>query len=108
MNPRELANEFYGMAHDSAMNIMDIFAQEDCHYLMDHSYQEKGICIHFMFRGECDYSLIVPWDYANDDNKIRNYYVRFTSLHAREADTITDVARIADTFIEQELQNLKG
>ncbi len=107
MNPTELANEFYGMAHDAAMNVMDNLRQEGCGYRMDYAYHNKGICVHFMFRGEVEYTLIVPWNYVQDDNKIRDYYNRFKVL-AESARCIPDVEQVADSFIEQELEKLKG
>jgi hypothetical protein len=108
MNSKELATEFYGMAHDAAMNTMDIIQQEStCRMGMEHSYQKTGIRIDFMFRNEVDYSLLVPWEYVQDDDKLRDYYKRFLVL-SKEARTIPDVDRIAEVFSDQELNNLQG
>lgn len=106
MNPKQIATEFYGMAYNAAMNIMDIFTQEDCKYIMDHYHDKNGITIHFMFRNECDYSLLVPWEYVKDDNKIRDYYIRFKN-YSHKAITVCDVDRMADDFAQLELNNLK-
>jgi len=92
MTPKQLADEFYGMAHDAAMNVMDIIQQEStCRIDMEHSYNEKGIHIDFMFRGEIDYSLIVPWEYLDDDWKIRTYYLRF-KVSCINCKSITEIA----------------
>lgn len=106
MNPKQLATDFYGMAEAAAMNIMDIFAQEDCKYVMDHSHNRHGISIHFMFRGELDFSLLVPWEYVKDDILIRDYYIRFKN-YSKEAITICDVDRMADAFSQLELDMIK-
>jgi hypothetical protein len=104
MNIKELSVKFFGKAHDASMNIMDIIAQENNWYLdMDSSYNKKGISIDFIFRGETDYSLIFPWEYLEDDNKIRDYYLRFKSK-CTLCKSITDIERIANTFIDEELQ----
>lgn len=107
MKPKQLASEFYGMAHDATMNIMDIFVEEDCKYGMDHTLNKHGINIHFMFRNECDYSLLVPWAYVNDDKLIRDYYIRFKN-YTKDSDSICDTDRMANAFSQLELDKLKG
>lgn len=100
------AQQLHQAINQAARNIVSILQQEGCGYRMYASpILDKGIMVEFLFRGETDYSLIFPWEYTQDDNKIRDYYRRFQE-YSKDSDIIPDVARFADSFYEEEAEKL--
>ena len=64
-----------------------------------------GISVNFMFRGECDYSLMIPLEYCDSGEAIKDYYNRFKKI-VEDEPSLSTYDQEADKFFENEIQSL--
>lgn len=100
-----LAKQFYERTEKAINTITAIFRQEGCGYRTWGHPVETGIKIEFLFRSETDYSLIIPYAYIEDQEKIRAYYKRFQLL-LEPISCISEIQLLSDNFSEQELSKI--
>jgi hypothetical protein len=100
-----LAKTFYERTDEAINTITATFRQEGCGYRTWGHPVETGIKIEFLFRSETDYSLIVPYEYCEDQEKIRDYYKRFQLL-LEPISCISDIQPLADAFFYNELSKI--
>jgi hypothetical protein len=108
LNIKELATQLDNAINDVSCNIMNIFRRIGCGYYMDCTpILDKGIRVDFLFRNETDYSLVIPWEYTQDDNKIIDYYNRFQEYIHDEV-SLMNIPYMAEKFAENEFKQLRG
>jgi hypothetical protein len=106
MNIKEQAAQLNKAIEEAESDICDIIRQEGCGYKpWAHCILSKGIVIDFPFRGETDYTLIIPWDYVQDPDKIREYYKRFL-IAIRPIHYIGGIQERSDEFYYNEMSKL--
>ena len=100
-----LAKQFYARTDEAGSAIINHISQLTSGYRLSSRPLEKGLEIEFIFRGETDYTLMFPYTYIEDQEKIRNYYKQFLYL-IKDVGCISDIQLISDNFSEQELSKI--
>lgn len=66
----------------------------------------KGVQCISVFRGEYDYSFIIPWEYCEDEEKIKDFYIRLEEF-TKDAGTIPEKDELCSKFTDLEFKKLK-
>ena len=102
---KDVAYQFHTTAHEAACNIKKLIVKAGCGYRLESHHNKNGIVIEFVFRGETDYTLLIPWDYVEDNDKIQDYYERFQA-YIKDTHTIPEIDRLSHNFSTLEINTI--
>jgi hypothetical protein len=100
---KELSNLFVFKSNEAINNVRSIINGYGYQYEIN---IHKGICVISTFRGEYDYSFIVPWEYCEDCGKIKDFYNRLEE-YTKDSGSIPEKDDLCQKFTDFEFEKLK-